>query len=345
MLKYLNDRVESAVAEEERGEIITVSALAGIGDTTPTHLCGFEMPAEMVRTDALIRDRKGRLERITAYRNDAAHARTALGSIGVTSLAVITEKAFDELVRRMGLFTLYPSERGSVVVNNSHIVAMRNPGAGLHAALMALSLAAGVLAVMGYAHLGFDVFQGPLQFAGAAGSFAVTFGALAFIGIAIEDHVRRRGFKKRATSYLRATSWEQMLVDLSHERKRSFYRPSWDGYDDTPTIRQIILPPAPPEVIDVVCRISRARALEKHDSEKFRLQIAAEADAIAFKGGVRGLFDIDAIEAQIERERQIKADPILYVVIGSAVAIVGQYGDLPAERAVIDGIVNSEHLL
>jgi hypothetical protein len=40
-----------------------------------------------------------------------------------------------------------------------------------------------------------------------------------------------------------------------------------------------------------------------------------------------------------------EADPIAYIVEGTAVAIIDQYGDLPIELATMQKVINSEYLV
>lgn len=47
-------------------------------------------------------------------------------------------------------------------------------------------------------------------------------------------------------------------------------------------------------------------------------------------------------ERQWEREqRAIRRDPILYLSMGSAVAIIGQFGDFPIEKEIVDRVAGT----
>lgn len=106
--------------------------------------------------------------------------------------------------------------------------------------------------------------------------------------------------------------------------------------EDNAEVR-IALPEAPPEVVERVLAVERAR---------LPLHVAVVAEAISFKEPI-----VDAVLRsrtkyweEIAQLEALKRDPIHYVVEGSAVAIIDQYGEFPIEQAVINQVINSEHL-
>lgn len=350
MLKYMHDRVEQAICQEENTEVVTASALAAIGNVTPRSLCGFELPADMVRNDQIVRDRAARRVRIASYRDGAARLRQQLASIGIEPIAIITAKAFDRLVAEMGLFMLRPTESGTVDVDRTDILALRGYGAAPVGKLVVGCVVAVtfVTLVLAFRAWGWTIGDDPFRFSFAAALIPMaTVLVWGFAG-ACREKIEARGFAKRAQAWVRTLSWEQMLVALSHRHHgtptRAFYPPNFEGYGAFQ--RTIVLPTAPADVIDKVCRILRFNATTKENHGLGSIHIAAEASAISFRDGLKGLFDLEAIEAQLAWEARVAADPILFLRgYGDVVAVIAQYGDLPDERETVDRIVNSEHLL
>lgn len=349
MLKYLDDVVEKAVQLEEAG-VRTESLMAVVGQATPANLHGFMLPVETVQENTIRQVGHIRRLQITKYRDNAHWLRKCLESVGVEPIAVITGKAFDRLIAEMGLFKLCPSAGGMIGINPEKIKALRENAdvVGLHALLGVLTFLFVATMIAGYVTMtwGFSYENSPWPWVGAALTGVVSFAIACGVGGSIEARATKSRFNRRTAMYLQATSWKQLLHDIS-DKGRNFQRADSHYRDDSMYARQLVLPPAPPQVLDIVQRCARlhTEGLHGESPSKIALWIAAEADAISFKHGINGLFEFDAIEAHLARERAIAADPILYIRLGEAVAVIAQYGDLPDERETIDRIVNSEHLL
>lgn len=345
MLKYLNDTVEKAVtqAEVDTPSQRTIPSLAAIGRETPSNLCGFEMPEELVREDRLLRTLSARRERIKGYRNDAANLTSWLDSIGIEPIAVITAKAFDQLVTEAGLFTLQPTTHGTVAIHRTPILALRVKDwveTVVHTTIFAVVFA---VFIWGFSSFGWDVQEasGPGAFIGMVATLAACELAVCLPAVWLLAKINGWVFTRRAAAWVDSLSWADLLLALTGGTRKFA---SGSAYYETEAFtRQVVLPPAPPEVLDKVCRMLSS---QREDRPVYNLYIAAEPNAIQFKDGLAGLFDHAAIQKVLDHEEMLRRDPILFVRGGgSAVAIIAQYGDLAIEKAMIDKVINSEHLL
>lgn len=103
-------------------------------------------------------------------------------------------------------------------------------------------------------------------------------------------------------------------------------------YGETGVGVSYAFPTPPADVADVLSRAEKAG---------IAIHVAAEPDAVSF--------DINPIEYAAEgaRARRVAmraarmADPIVYVRLGSAVAIIAQFGDFPIEKRVIDEVMKA----
>lgn len=96
---------------------------------------------------------------------------------------------------------------------------------------------------------------------------------------------------------------------------------------------EITFPPPPADVVEV---------LRKTAETGFDVRVAAERSAVAFSIDPV-LYVADQITRREiilrERRARVAADPIVYVRLGEAVAILAQFGDFPIEKRVIDSVV------
>ena len=353
MLKYLNDRVEEALVAESKSAPPTPSALAAIGRVTPTVLHGFALPEALVQEDRLVRGKAERRYRLALYRDDAVRLQKWLKGIGVEPLAIITAKAFDALIKEMGLFVLQPSSGGKVQINNIPVVACAMPERWYSFTHITTSMLVMGAFFFAFHSWGWSIEPVNGMIWGLSFAAAAALATLIVWNVVCHEVLTRVAkvvFNARAKRWVESRSWEQILTELLPNDSKLFYSPSFDSDSPSKWQRRVVLPPAPPEVIDKVCRIARKneeRDIHGNSGPHYLLFVAAEADAIRFEDGLKGVFDYDVVQAHFAAEAERRRDPILFIrgAERGAVAVIAQYGDLPIEKELIHRIVNSEHLL
>lgn len=338
MDKAVNEKIDKLVEQHEEQPVLQ-SALACVGGAdTPKTLWGIDVPVDMRDTDQARRNQARRWSEITRYKNDAIKLNKLLREAKVKPLAIITKKAFNELVEELQLLQLRPSTNGYIQLEPAPVLALAKvPGlrGAVHTAVLAL-----VGCCVGLFAVPYIVSPSNTVAALAVGLSFAGFVAAQLLCAAGLNWWCDRITTRRVERWVNSLSWGQLLRELSFEKSGRFFAPNWED-DDHPFTRKLLLPPAPSTVVEALSRLMPVLN-SKECSHCYQLNIAAEADAVQFVGGLQ--FKGASIRKEIARLRR---DPILYVTGNdcTAVAIVAQYGELPIEKQLIDRIVNSEHLL
>jgi hypothetical protein len=318
-LAYMNEAAERAIALEDRSEP-TPSAIAQVAKQSERTAYGFTIPDSLTRELALADKRPGRLTLLNGYRDNALTLRKKLEGVGVTPLAVITTTAWNALVDKAGLFILVPDRYGCVFISHDLVRKLRGNANIRSHGWLALFPPAIILAIIGqFFEWSFEPAM--LWTCAAAGLATLVAGVVAITEV--ESKRSKARYRRAVVNYLATHDWPQVLRDLLRG----------NGYGGQPV--HITLPDPPIDVADILCRLPRT---------ELTVHIAAEAGAISLKHGLKDVFD-EAYDGLLAHEEALRKDPIIYVQQGMAVAIVAQFGDFPIERALIDDVLASEHLL
>lgn len=344
VLENVAGRVEAAVRDEEEGRVenavLSKRVPAKTGDDRFAY--GFTSNPDFTRQRDLEVARESRLKQIGKYRKDALALEKQLEKVGIKPIATITTTAWYSICKSNGLFMLQPNRKGYVRINNNVVSELRGKSDGNPNVLMSIAMFVGCIAGLAAA-----VAYIPDQWAGSS-QFMV--GAISVIGSTIctalltgfaysfwSDH----RFEKAVDAWLKGKSWKDILLAVSYQNHHTGI-PCLTNEGSVNT--RITLPPAPVEVIGIVERFQELHETDEWGSSLV-LRVMAEPDAISFDKSIKEIFKLER-ERQIEWERAIAQDPILFVQNGSAVAVLAQYGgNLKWEEKAIDDLINSEHLL
>lgn len=238
-----------------------------------------------------------------------------LSAAGIEPLAVVPSAWWDSIVSRSGLIDVDPSQKYEFrmpVGYSDRLISLRNR----------LSIGVGAMIGSGVlvgAYVGSFVFGASL----AAPLFAA-FPAIA-IGAATTALAYRLVF--RAEVVARIFSWRGRLVRDVLSRRR--------GYDSGSPV-DFTFPTPPGDVVEVLKKVRDA---------ELNVRVAAEPAAFSFSVDpvlyVASKMTDRIIELREARARAM-ADPIIYVRIGEAVAVLAQFGDFPIEKRVVDSVVGLE---
>jgi hypothetical protein len=148
------------------------------------------------------------------------------------------------------------------------------------------------------------------------------------------------GFSPSAFSGIkdeRGMSGEAQVDWLAANRPAEFlHRLFPDGTSLPATVNYsatLVMPVPPPEVAEVLLK---AKGLD--------LKVATVAEAIAFKETPSELYR-RVRSAEEARARWLRDDPIVYFEVGTATAIIAQFGDFPIEQEVVARVLAAENLL
>lgn len=352
-LKVLEREVETALRTEEQivlppnsvGSTPAFEATLKPLSEREEVVFGFTRPAQDATAKARDDHRVKRREQINKYRRDAAVLRDELKVRGVEPLAIITDKAWARIVAIHGLFEVAPDRYGRVTFNNEWIEQLRKTPRVLQ--VLCVSVAVMLSAVVcwtlspWWTKLGGTIGATPtpgffLFFTAVVSVMAVII--LPILGSAVAEWVTSSWIAPRRIRKLVASSThEELLVKASGSTRKLSY--NYGG-----SIR-VVFPEPPSSVVKLLDVIANSGPWFGNQTSYPQLYVAAEAGAIHFEGGWASVLD-DEVEAQRLREEAMRRDPILYIIYGSAVAVLEQYGpEFAWEKFAIDAVVNSEHLL
>lgn len=334
-LVLLDRAVNAAVAHElgEGGHDTDALKALGIEPKRKRNIAGIRVVSNAAR-DAEHDPAAARLfDNLLRYRTDRQLVTDKLKRVGVEPIAVLPRSAWDRICAESNLYRFVP--RGDTVrIDTSALLAEAQKEAKAEEALIGEQSCGNwkVPLVLLAASLGAAYFHSPAWLAMSA-----CFGLWAICAYSRKEVM---WYERRAleSKHLRARVEH-------HEKAGSIIAMLWPkciepaakaNTEEDAEIR-IALPEAPAEVVERVLAVERAR---------LPLHVAVVAEAISFKESVADavLRSRTKFWEDVARMEALKRDPIHYVVEGSAVAIIDQYGEFPIEQAVINQVINSEHL-
>jgi len=317
-LAYINARATSAVdariplTDEE-------NALIEQTETPIVSVAGFPV----VDTQWHDREREKRIRengsRLALYRKDVQDVTAELAARDIVPLAVLPSSAWKRICDNAGIYRLFVNERGEVGIHDfwSSAGDRQRFEAGWSLVCL-LTFVASFSAMIAVARLvtpsshreDLALLALPMLLISAAlGTGAAT----AYVSRSICRFVNRASHKELLALCFPA------YTDGTHPGLQKIAL----------TRARIALPEPPPEVTAL---LARARGLE--------LFTAAEPDAIRFVESPTDLLN----RLRKEHEERLRADPIIYLQHGSAVAIIAQFGDFPIEQRVVDEVLGASYL-
>jgi hypothetical protein len=255
------------------------------------------------------------------FKQDADALRASLSSAGITPLAVIPTVWWDRIVTRSKLVDFEPSGKGTVGVHLSEYATAIKRGWYKTISFFAtwFTLAFAVSAILYHtAPINmYGVVLLPLIPTVLATAALANWWESAWAWIVSSVYTMTRGGNKR------------LLVEILRKSK--------DGYSARHV--GVTLPRPPSNVMDILLKADRAQ---------MRMRVAAVPEAVQLAQSprqlianeVRDQWSQEALERR-EAARVRALDPIIYVMKGSAVAVIAQFGDFPIEQRIVEEVVQS----
>lgn len=300
-------------------------------------VCGFVVRDEEVyasRIEEAMRYRRSNLE---DYRRERDHIVAELRNVGITPKAVLPTGTWNRICQRSGLIRLQPDHDGLVRISTDLVARSKMSevtalallwGANIFIPVMALLyglfgpysessglVAGGVIATCVLCWGGTGIAGGISN----SSAFYVTLRSLIISGV-----LRVRMLAQRLRP------WKSLLADLFPNGEEP------DRFSGGVSCA-IVLPQPPPEV---------ARTL--HKARHMNIKVAVEPAAIGFAKHPtktlleKGLAQIAMEEAFRRQEIERRRDPIPYVEIGGAVAILDQFGSFKIEERVVQEVMTTD---
>lgn len=333
----IEEAANAAIASEDESPTVTRVALAESRKVATIRVGGFVVNdgvAEQVATETAIAKRR---DAVAKYKHDRDQIIGELQEREITPLAVVPKAAWEQLCDQSGLFRICPDESGRVMVSASVLEGFeKRKKASLKyffwVLMLNTAIISGCITRFVFHPIGpLEVITAPL---GALVAF-ICFGITLYGDT--ENMAQWEGrMVKLQIKLFSMKSWKTILSHLLPNSTS----PDSGGSSRHQLYAKVILPQPPADVASVLLKARR-----------MKLHVAAVAHAITFAEPVGDILNrehdriMDEEAQQRERERQASLDPIVYVVNGSAVAIIAQFGDFPIEQRVVDQVMNSEFLL
>lgn len=344
----LIDRAAQATVAFELGENndrVGLSRL-GIHPQRTRSIAGLSVITNAAR-DAVVNPEAAKtVVRLKQYRTDREQVKSQLAAAGVPPLAVLPLSAWERICERAKVFRFIPQDdrvrfdASAVVAKAEELTKQESEREKLPDSVGGLGLIAMMIGAIAGAVGSANVLS-----AFGLGS-AVTFLGI-IVGFILGAFVGFLGFclcfdnlpsRKKKMMEREARNIRSVVASL--QKDGALLERLWPNYSEPAegkTVR-IALPPAPAKVQE------RLLAAEKAG---LTMHLAAVGDAIVLREDVGDIIvGLRAKEWDVRgRELMLKYDPIIYVVHGSAVAVLDQFGEFPIEKEVINEVVNSEHFI
>ncbi len=271
-------------------------------------------------------------DKLLRYRADRELVIGKLKRVDVEPIAVLPLTAWERICDSTGLFRFKPNG-DQVRISASNLFKQaeeyaRRKAKERHHRFLKTYLATWLALIVGCGLLGYNVHPG----------WYVPMAVIGLFGFGIFISSVDDGPMNSKPRDIEAARIRELVTE--HEKNGTLIKELWPDLKEPSKgadIR-ISLPEPPAEVQERLIAAERAR---------LPLNIAVVGDAIAFKEpvadvlvGIRGKY-----WDEVERREALDRDPIAYVIEGTAVAIIDQYGEFPIEREVMNRVINSEHLV
>lgn len=338
-LEVLDRAVQAAVGVElgDRIEDSAMLAELGIAPQRRRSVAGLSIVSNAARDADVDAEAAQLADRLMRFRADKTLVEQKLRMHEVMPIAVLPLTAWDQLCNRTKLFRFSPKDnavRISASIMEGATQKTREAEDPLAAARYKqqrrVHLPIGLAGItVGIAWLAGFLPYGGLGFVLAAANF-ITWGLRA---LGVEDGSFLGPRKDREAT---------MIRDLvkQYQEDESLFIHLWPGYKEPENSKQgrelkvhIALPTPPPEIEQKLIRAERAR---------LPLHIAVVGEAIALRDDVASIFIGERTRQLTEMTwARFLSDPIVYVIEGSAVAVLAQFGNFPIEHEVMREVINS----
>lgn len=297
---------------------------------------------------------EARALRLESFVADAHDLRTRLLEASVTHIAILPTTAWDAIAEEAGLFRFCPDQGGAVQASSAVVndVAVQAETSIALRPLVAFGVGALACAV---GSLALATALGMPLLATAVTTLLATISGGYVTGRLVEARYFEEG---EAIPAELAETERTLLGKLMARPREELLKTLWPDREAVKDgIRLVIgLPPAPLEAQKNLLRAQEAKLPLALDVVGEAIELPANlitqlVDAraehwrkqqVVFEARMKAA----AVRREQERaERAARRDPIVTTTLGSATAIIVQYGDFPLERVVVERVVNSSRLI
>lgn len=330
-LSLIDREVNTAIAHE-LGEPSVVDSEIRVDSQRRRYVAGLMVVSNAARDAAADAGAADLFRRLSQFRTDSKILNSKLRNTGITPAAVLPFSAWDYLCTRSKLYRFNPNEKQEVRVSmkalddasdEANQAKIKTPNMACAWLVPPIAIAFGFL----FYRLGLEGF-----FVFVWDFLASLFGG-SFMAIMLEGMGNKERSRLKATilhSKLDVAMKNGVICELLWPEYREPVR------KNPHAVIRIGLPDPPPEVQQILVKANLAN---------LHLKVAAVREGITLREDPYDVF-MKAEKKRLLEEARLRAlaDPIVYMVEGSAVAIIAQYGDFPIEQELVTEVVNSVYL-
>lgn len=279
------------------------------------NLNGFTVTDKTVVIKALETEKKRYDLRRTQYLNQRDELKNTLASAGITAKAYLPLPAWKAVLDRFNLKVFEPGSNGEIAIKTgfaTQIVERLKNIFGYTAFAAAFVSYIAVAKTLGWDWWRPDGYIAFSIWFGLAASCILSTGIGLWLAGALDGYFAKK-------------KWEQASPDGKYEMLFGSHPNNWKSHADV----KISFPVPPPDVVTLLVKL-------KDSNTSFK--VAAEWDAVTFNPSIEKV--ISRVQ-QENRAYEIRRDPIIYMELGSVVAVLDQYGDSPFEKAAIAEIFDN----
>lgn len=335
--------VESAVAGEIKAPRLSAAAEDVSNKARLKTVAGFVVTDEAAADERRNKALEQRREAAKTFRKDREILQKELAELEVTPLGFAPQKAWDYICHESGLYRLRFDKQGRTRAKKpyhpSHESLWVIP-AGLALIVLACAFTYGTTVGTHWVATALGIGSDPAMFgAGVLGFAALMF---SFMTLLLSDWTEGGALSYGVVNWFERQTMKVRLAFMDHKTQVKSVFPTGASLSNYSGMELAVTLPEPPA--DVAATILK---LQGRDD----IEVVAEADAIAFtpplKEQALGAMSVDhAVRMAAAKERAaLRADPIITIRKGSAVALVAQFGDFPIEEKVFSEAVATDHIL
>lgn len=335
------DRAANAVVSQELGEPnedLKLLEELGVRSHRFRPVGGLAVVSNAARDAAIDENAAALNDQLLHFRANRQIVETKLKQQGVTPVAILPLKAWNKLCDRTQLFRFTPNQNtvrispGIIAEAAKAVLESEAPAAkAAYVNLLKVHLPIALLGLIPVALRVMDRF--PYGGWGAAVT-AVSLIAWAVRASNVSDGSFLSPREQRETTMIRSLVKQyQSVGSLFLKLWPNYFEPeSKQGQDLT---IHIALPQPPQEIAERIIAAERTR---------LPMHVAVVGEAISLQEDVASILIKEQARLAELAHVPTTRDPIVYVVEGTAVAIVAQFGDFPIEKDVMLEVLSSEYL-
>ncbi len=334
-LTYISEVANAAIDREAESPTLGDAVKLKASREKTLSIAGFRVMDTSVEERILDEGKELRKTAVANYRSHREAAKYTLDKANITPLALLPKAAWDAICSATGLYQLAPDHEGAVKASTwPYIQRLNRLSVPISICLWALPILLGGWGIYSLCH---SHYSTPTQVLGTIG-MVVAIIIHFCLGLATSES--EGPYMKVPPLVEKLLLWLRYRHMTDFQAVKMFFPNNSESRNGT--LVGLSLPEPPTDVAETLLKAHKAN---------IRLKVALVPEAISFTETPYQILTRDhqarvkEKERQRELAREFKNDPIAYYEVGSAVAIIAQFGDFPIEKEVVDRVVNSEHII